>query len=82
MIRRLLLALVFHHQSIKENSMAVVEIVIVLAIWFASGHAIEKIYSKAGFKDTPKFVFWIPALNLAFLLYLAFIEWPRFREEL
>mgnify|MGYP005994449059 CR=1 FL=1 len=61
--------------------MVVVEIIIALAIWFASGHAISKIYFKAGFKDTPIFVFWIPALNLAFLLYLAFVEWPRFKEE-
>ncbi|RVU32893.1 hypothetical protein [Neptunomonas marina] len=62
--------------------MVVVEVIIALAIWFASGHAIEKIYSKAGFKDTPKFVFWIPALNLSFLLYLAFAKWPTFKEEL
>ncbi|WP_298943204.1 hypothetical protein [uncultured Psychromonas sp.] len=61
--------------------MVVVEIIIALAIWFTTGHAIEKIYSKAGFKDTPKFVFWIPALNLAFLLYLAFAEWPQYKEE-
>ena len=60
----------------------VVEIIIALAIWFASGHAISKIYFKAGFKDTPTFVFWIPALNLAFLLYLAFVQWPRFKEEI
>jgi hypothetical protein len=57
----------------------VIEVIIALAIWFASGHAISKIYFKAGFKDTPIFVFWIPALNLAFLFYLAFSEWPRFK---
>lgn len=62
--------------------MVVIEIMFVLAIWLASGNAIEKIYSKAGFKDTPKFVFWIPALNLMFLLYLAFAEWPQFKEDL
>lgn len=61
--------------------MVVVEIIIALAIWLASGHAIEKIYTKAGFVDTPKFVFWIPALNLAFLIYLAFASWPQFKEE-
>lgn len=61
--------------------MAVVEIIIALAIWLASGHAIEKIYTKAGFTDTPKFLFWLPALNLAFLLYLAFSEWPKFKER-
>jgi hypothetical protein len=59
----------------------VVEIIIALLIWLAPGHAIEKIYSKAGLKDTPKIVFWIPALNLALLLYLAFAEWPQYKEE-
>lgn len=61
--------------------MAFLELAILLAIWFVSGHAIEKIYTKAGFVDTPKFVYWIPALNLAFLIYLAFSDWPHFKEE-
>ncbi|MEY8201030.1 MAG: hypothetical protein RPS47_17460 [Colwellia sp.] len=61
--------------------MVIVEVVIALAIWLASGHAIEKIYTKAGFVDTPKFVFWIPALNLAFLIHLAFASWPQIKEE-
>ncbi len=60
--------------------MVVIELILALAIWLASGHAIEKIYSKAGFVDTPKFVFWIPALNLAFLIYLAFVDWPTHKE--
>ncbi len=54
--------------------------IIGLALWLASGQAIEKIYEKAGFIDTPRFIFWIPALNLAFLLYLAFVEWPSDKE--
>lgn len=62
--------------------MVIIEIIIALAIWFATGHAIAKIYKKAGFKDTPQFVFWIPALNLAFLLYLAFAEWPQYKDTL
>jgi hypothetical protein len=57
------------------------ELFFVIAVWFASGHAIEKIYNKAGFVDTPKFVFWLPALNLLFLLYLAFSEWPNYKEK-
>ena len=65
----------------KEKCVVIVEVVIALAIWLASGHAIEKIYTKAGFVDTPKFVFWIPALNLAFLIHLAFASWPQIKEE-
>lgn len=61
--------------------MVTIEVIITLAIWLASGHAIGKIYNKAGFVDTPKFVFWIPALNLAFLIYLAFANWPNIKEE-
>ena len=61
--------------------MAIIEIIITLVIWLASGHAIEKIYNKAGFVGMPKFVFWIPALNLAFLVYLAFSNWPNIKEE-
>lgn len=65
----------------KVKSMMVVEIPIALAIWFATGHAIAKIFTKAGFTDTPKFVFWLPPLNLAFLVYLAFSKWPKFKEK-
>ncbi len=65
----------------KEKQMVVIELIVILAMWLASGYAISKIYDKAGFKDTPKFVFWLPALNLAFLLYLAFSEWPEFKEK-
>jgi len=61
--------------------MVIVEILIALLVWFASGHAIEKIYDKAGFVDTPKFIFWIPALNVSLLLYLAFVRWPAFEQE-
>lgn len=61
--------------------MAVLEIILAVVIWLASGHAIYKIYLKAGFKDTPAFVFWLPALNLAFLIYLAFSEWPAYRSK-
>ncbi|WP_422464135.1 hypothetical protein [Endozoicomonas sp. ALB115] len=61
--------------------MVILEILIALAIWFATGHAIEKVYTKAGFVDAPKFVFWVPGLNLAFLVYLAFAEWPSYREN-
>jgi hypothetical protein len=61
--------------------MLIVEIIIGLFIWLASGHAIEKIYTKAGFKDNPKIFFWIPGLNLLLILYLAFVSWPRFKEE-
>lgn len=59
--------------------MVIIEIIIGLTIWFTTGHAIEKIYEKAGFVDTPRFVFWVPGLNLAFLVYLAFAEWPSYR---
>jgi len=61
--------------------MIVAEVIISLLLWFSSGHAVEKIYMKAGFVDTPKFVFWLPALNLAFLVYLAFSKWSAFSEE-
>ena len=60
--------------------MIVVEVIIVIALWLVSGHAIEKVFSKAGFIHTPKFLFWLPALNLAFLLYLAFADWPATKE--
>ncbi|WP_022966221.1 hypothetical protein [Denitrificimonas caeni] len=56
--------------------MVVLEVILAIVIWLTTGHAIYKIYMKAGFKNTPAFVFWIPALNLAFLIYLAFSEWP------
>ena len=62
--------------------MLIIELVIALALWFITGHAIQKIYSKAGFIDTPKFVFWLPGLNLIFMLYLAFVEWPAFKKEI
>ena len=58
--------------------MIIAEIIIILLLWFVSGKAVEKIFMKAGFVDTPKFIFWIPALNLAFLIYLAFAKWPAF----
>lgn len=61
--------------------MVIVETIIILTLWLLSGHAIEKVYTKAGFVDTPKFVFWVPALNLAFLVYLAFSEWPSYRDN-
>ena len=61
--------------------MVKIEIILALAAWIASGLAIEKIYFKAGFTDTPWFIFWVPGLNLAFLLYLAFAQWPNFKEE-
>lgn len=61
--------------------MAILEVILAIAIWFVSGHAIYKIYMKAGFKDTPEFVFWFPVLNFGFLIYLAFSEWPAFRSK-
>lgn len=61
--------------------MVIVEVALSIILWLISGHAIDKVYSKAGFIDTPKFVFWIPALNLAFLIYLAFVEWPATKES-
>ena len=60
--------------------MVIVEVILLIALWLASGNAVAKVYSKAGFVDTPKFIFWIPALNLAFLLYLAFVDWPASKE--
>ena len=61
--------------------MAILEIIILLVLWFISGQAIEKTYLKAGFVDTPKFIFWLPALNLALLLHLAFAKWPMEKER-
>lgn len=60
--------------------MVIIEAIIILLAWVVSGHAIEKVYNKAGFVDTPKFIFWVPALNLAFLVYLAFSKWPAYKE--
>lgn len=56
------------------------EMLVAIILWLVSGHAIEQVYTKAGFVDAPKFVFWVPALNLAFLLYLAFVDWPATKE--
>ncbi|TBR42530.1 hypothetical protein CBF23_007425 [Marinomonas agarivorans] len=56
--------------------MFIIHGIIALLIWVASGHAIEKIYQKAGFIHTPKFVFWLPALNMMLLIYLAIYQWP------
>ena len=61
--------------------MIIAEIIISLILWFVSGQAVEKIYMKAGFIDTPKFIFWIPGLNIAFLTYLAFAKWPAFERS-
>jgi len=61
--------------------MIIIQAVIALVIWLASGHALEKIYSKAGFIHTPKFIFWIPGLNLTLLIYLAIYEWPNFKGD-
>jgi hypothetical protein len=60
--------------------MIIIEVIVILALWFFSGQAIEKIYTKAGFINTPKFIFWLPALNLALLLHLAFAKWPMEQE--
>jgi len=59
----------------------IIEMILILALWAVSGQAIEKIYTKAGFIDTPKFIFWLPALNLMLLLHLAFTKWPVFKGE-
>jgi hypothetical protein len=60
--------------------MVILELLVALAMWLATGHAIDTIYRKAGFLDTPRFVFWVPALNFAFLVYLAFVDWPVNKE--
>ncbi|WP_371376139.1 hypothetical protein [Thalassotalea aquiviva] len=61
--------------------MVIIEILIAIFAWLTSGHAIEKICNKVGFIDTPKYVFWLPALNLVFLVYLAFAKWPNYEER-
>lgn len=61
--------------------MLLLQTLFMLAAWLISGHAIERVYTKAGFVDTPRFVFWLPALNLAFLVYLAFAQWPSYRDQ-
>ena len=59
-----------------------IQIVLGIAVWLLTGHAIYKIYMKAGFINTPFFVFWVPVLNLAFLVYLALADWPFYKKDL
>lgn len=59
----------------------IIQGIIALFVWLASGHAIEKIFNKAGFIHTPKFIFWLPALNLMMLIYLAIYEWPALQTQ-
>ncbi|WFO20289.1 hypothetical protein ATS73_006415 [Pseudoalteromonas sp. H100] len=54
--------------------MVVIEVIIALAIWFASGHAISKIYFKAGFKDTPIFVFLDSGIELGIFVLFSFLR--------
>lgn len=56
--------------------MVALEFIVAIVMWLATGHALDTIYRKAGFLDTPRFVFWLPGLNFTFLVYLAFAEWP------
>ncbi|MCY4045823.1 MAG: hypothetical protein OXE99_12165 [Cellvibrionales bacterium] len=45
-------------------------------IWLISGHALETIYYKAGFRHVPWLLFWLPGINLILLLYLVLAVWP------
>ncbi|GEM_PF-3030732 len=61
--------------------MQIVELIVAVGMWIISGYSLDKIHMKAGFKDTPKFIFWIPGLNLLFLVNLAFAEWPAYPQQ-
>lgn len=61
--------------------MFIIQGIIALLIWLASSHAIEKIYQKAGFIHTPKFIFWLPAFNMILLIYLAVYQWPTLQSK-
>lgn len=50
-------------------------------IWLISGHALETIFYKAGFRNIPWLVFWLPGINLLLLLYLALATWPMDNQE-
>lgn len=61
--------------------MFILHAIIIIIFFYASGQAMEKIFFKAGFTHTPKFIFWIPGLNLVLILYLAIYEWPNMKGK-